>query len=108
MHGFVLAVCNVYEDKYLEIAKRAGMDFDGDFEKALGSDEAQKAFLENLQKNLQAGNRRIMDFQVVKGIIIEPENFLTLGMYTPVGKIKRRALAARYQGQLDALYKKLE
>jgi long-chain acyl-CoA synthetase len=49
LHGFLLAVCNVYEDKYLGIAKRAGMDFDGDFEKALGSDEAQKAFLENLQ-----------------------------------------------------------
>jgi long-chain acyl-CoA synthetase len=108
LQGFILAVCNVYEDKYLEIAKRVGLDFDGDFKKALGSDEAQKAFLENLQKNLQAGNKRIVDFEIAKGIIIEPENFLTLGMYTESGKCKRRALAARYQERLDALYKKLE
>jgi long-chain acyl-CoA synthetase len=108
LYGFILAVCNVCEDKYLGIAKRAGMDFDGEFEKALGSDEAQKAFLENLQMKVQAGNKRIMDFEVVKGIIIEPEDFLTLGMYTEIGKVKRRALAARYQERLDALYKKLE
>ena len=92
----------------MEIAKRVGLDFGGDFEKALASDEAQKAFLENLQKSVQAGNKRIMDFEVVKGIIIEPENFLTLGMYTESGKVNRRSLAARYQGKLDALYKKLE
>jgi long-chain acyl-CoA synthetase len=108
VHGFILAVCNVYEDKYLEIAKRVGLDFDGDFEKALGSDEAQNAFLETLQKNVKAGNKRMMDFEIVKGIIIEPENFLTLGMYTESGKMKRRALVARYQERLDALFKKLE
>jgi long-chain acyl-CoA synthetase len=108
LHGFILAVCNVYEDKYLEIAKRVGLDFDGDFEKALGSEEAQKAFLETLQKNVQTANKMIMDFEVVKGIIIEPENFMTLGMYTESGKMKRRALATRYQEKLDALYKKLD
>jgi long-subunit acyl-CoA synthetase (AMP-forming) len=107
LHGFILAVCNVYEDKYLDIAKRVGLDFDGDFEKALGSNEAQNVFLETLQKNVKAGNKRIMDFEIVKGIIIEPENFLTLGMFTENGKMKRRALAARYQERLDALYKKL-
>jgi long-subunit acyl-CoA synthetase (AMP-forming) len=85
LQGFILAVCNVYKDKYLEIAKRVGLDFDGDIEKALRSEEAHKAFLEYLQKNVEAGNKRIMDFQIVKGIIIEPENFLKMGMYTENG-----------------------
>jgi len=107
-YGFIVAVVNVYPETYLEICKRNNLDFDGDFEKALASDEGNKAFLENLQNNVRAGTHKLMDFEVVKGVIIEPVNFLELGMYTESGKTKRRALAARYKEKLDALYKKLE
>merc|ERR1711935_875737 len=104
--GHIVAVVNVYPAQYLEICRNAGIKGD-DWEKLFTDDQAKKVFLEELQANVKKDNI-IMDFEIVKGIIIEPETFMDLGMYTDSGKIKRRALAARYKDQIELLHKKLE
>lgn len=90
----------------MEICREKGLKGE-DWLKMTQDEEAVKIFLEALQSNVKRDNV-IMDFEVVKGIIIEAESFIGLGMYTGSGKIKRRELAKRYKGQIEKLHKKLE
>jgi long-subunit acyl-CoA synthetase (AMP-forming) len=102
----IIGVVNVYPEQFMEICRNGGVKGD-DFEKLIENEEAKKVFLTALQVNVKADNI-IMDFEIAKGIIIEPISFMDLGMYTESGKIKRRALAQRYKSQIEQLHKKLE
>jgi long-subunit acyl-CoA synthetase (AMP-forming) len=92
--------------QFLEICSDGGVKGD-DWLKMTEDEEAVKKFLGALQANVKRDNV-IMDFEVVKGIIIEGQSFMGLGMYTESGKIKRKELAKRYKGQIEKLHKKLE
>jgi long-subunit acyl-CoA synthetase (AMP-forming) len=104
--GCLIGVVNVYSEQFLEICREKGLKGE-DWLKMTQDEEAIKIFLEALQANVKRDNV-IMDFEVVKGIIIEGESFLGLGMYTESGKMKRREMAKRYKGQIEKLHKKLE
>ena len=102
----MIAVVNVYPQQFMKICADAGVKGD-DWLKMIENEQAIKVFLKELQANVMRDNI-IQDFEIVGGIIIEPESFMDLGMYTESGKIKRRGLAARYQDQIEKLHKKLE
>jgi long-subunit acyl-CoA synthetase (AMP-forming) len=96
----------VYPQQFMQICADGGVKGD-DWLKMIDNEQAVKVFLKELQANVKRDNV-IADFEIVAGIIIEPESFMDLGMYTESGKIKRRGLAARYQDQIEKLHKKLE
>ena len=88
----------------MEFCRDQGLKGD-DWLKMIEDEEVIKVFLTELQANVKRDNK-IEAHEIVKGIIIEPESFMELGMYTESGKIKRRGLAARYKGQIEMLHKK--
>jgi long-chain acyl-CoA synthetase len=100
----LIAVVNVYPQQFMEICADSGVKGD-DWLKMIDNEQAVKVFLKELEANVKRDNV-IADFEIVAGVIIEPESFMDLGVYTESGKIKRRALAARYKDQIEKLHKK--
>nr|MBC8517879.1 AMP-binding protein [Euryarchaeota archaeon] len=82
--------------------KGANIDASGSFEELCASQEVRTFVLESLKEEIMAPNWK--GFEISGGVVLDSEEWTTDNeMITPSLKVKRRALFAKHQADIDAL-----
>ena len=82
--------------------KGANIDSSGSFEELCSSQEVRTFVLESLKEEIMVPNWK--RFEISGGVVLDPEEWTTDNeMITPSLKVKRRALFAKHQADIDAL-----
>ena len=82
--------------------KGANIDASGSFEELCASQEVRTFVLESLKEEIMVPNWK--GFEISGGVVLDSEEWTTDNeMITPSLKVKRRALFAKHQADIDAL-----
>lgn len=105
----LLAVVNIHEEEFMQEMKSSGIwqKKDLSLEKLVTDEKAVGKVLWHMQRTIEKVPK-IVPYQIVQGIIIEPISFNDLDVLALGIKLKRRIMKDKYFDKLKNLYEKIK
>ncbi|MFZ4713060.1 MAG: AMP-dependent synthetase/ligase [Bacteriovoracaceae bacterium] len=100
--NYLVALVGIEKGRFMDKLEEWGLSKDISLKELSGHPKV----MEIIMKEVEEGNTELSKFETVKKIAIIPEEFtVESGLLTPSLKVKRKIVLARYQNEVNALYK---